>query len=366
MKAALIVLLLAVSALSQDPPVVYDWIQEGSYFKLYSMYLEDFIREHPKTLVVIYDSSPHSQAVLDEIESVHDKLAQKGIKLSLAKLFHGDAERHIITWNVHHFPHLRLFVGEDVYIDLNMYPSSDNVFNELTRVLAAEDTITEIATPEDKAAFLKEPVAFYLRFPEAKRELIYFLEKIQQLDSKIKVYYTHKPELDPFKAVKPEDMVVGIRRNFDDPTKFISSESRLDRNAILSFYHAYRQPDVHSLDEDLLYAILSKKIRTVVFFEDEERPERVANFKRLAFQYKNEFMFVIAKPNSPAGSELREFARVDTEGGDVARILVFREKDVLTYPVGITSFGDMDHALTLFNKGALEQISDGPFIDGEL
>lgn len=366
MKAPLVLLLLAVSVFSQDTPVTYDWIREGSYFKLYSMYLEDFIREHPKTLVVIYDSSPFSQTVLDEIESVHGKLAQKGVKLNLAKLFHGDAERHIITWNVHHFPHLRLFVGEDVYIDLNMYPSSDNVFNELTRVLADDDTIAEIATPQDRDAFLKEPLAFYLRFPEAKKELVYFLEKIRQLDNRIKVFYTHKPELDPFKAVKPDDIVVGFRRNFDDPTKFIASETRLDRNAILSFYHAYRQPDVHSLDEDLLFAILSKKIRSVVFFEEEERPERTSNFSRLAFQYKNEFMFVIAKPNSPAGAELRDFARVEAGSGDVARILVFREKDVLTYPVDITSYQDMDHALTLFNRGALEQISDGPFIDGEL
>lgn len=366
MKAILGFLLLSTIALAQEAPASYDWIREGSYFKLYSMYLEDFIKEHPKTLVVIYDSSPFSQAVLTEIESIHGKLAQKGIKLHLAKLFHGDAERHIITWNVHHFPHLRLFVGEEVYLDLNMYPSSDNVFNELTRVLGADDTIAEIATAEDKERFLKEPLAFYMRFPKEKTEFIYFLEKIQQLDSRIKVYYTHKPELDPFKAVKPEDLVVGFRRDFDDPIRFIASEDRLDRNSILSFYHAYRQPDVHHLDEELLYAILSKKIRSVVFFEDEEKHDRIANFRRTAFQYKNEFMFVIAKPNSPAGVELRDFARIESGAGDVIRILVFGEKDVATFPVGLRSAAEMDQAISLFNKGALDQISDGPFIDGEL
>lgn len=366
MKAVSVLLLLLASAAAEDQPVSSEWIREDGYFKLYSMYLEDFIREHPKTLVVIYDTSPFAQAALAEIQNVHAKLAQRGIKLALAKMFHGDCERHLITWNVHHFPHLRLFVGEEVYLDLNMYPSSDNVYQELTRVLSAPDTTTKIISEADRDAFLKEELAFYLRFPEAKSEWLYFLEKVAQLDSRVRVYYTHRPELDPFKSHKPEDVVVGFRRNFDDPIKFISSETLLDRNAVLSFYHAYRLPDVHSLDEELLYAILSKKIRSVVFFEDEERPKRMAAFRRAAFEHKASFLFVTAKSRSPAGAELRDFARVDTSAGDVIRILSFREKDVLSYPVELESYETINAALVQFEKGVLEPVADGPFIEGEL
>lgn len=359
-------LLVATLACADPEPQAYRWLQEGSYFKLYSMYLEEFVRVHPKTLVVIYDSSEFSQKVMAELESVNAKLAQKGIKLVLAKMFHGDSDRHIINWNVRHYPHLRLFVGEEVYLDLNMYPSSDNVYNELTRVLAADDRITEIATEADLERFQKESFAFYLRFPPNRSELTYFLEKIQQLDNSLKVYYTTSPQLDAFKSHKPDDLVVGFRRPFEDQIKFLSSETYLDRSTILSFYHAFRQPDVHYLDEDLLYSILSKKIRCVVFFEDDEVPGRVANFKRVAFSNKSSLLFVVAKPNSPAGAELMEYARIQKGSGDVIRILSFSEKDVLTYPVGVKTYDDMNEAVQLFNRGVLDPIEEGPLIDGEL
>lgn len=378
MKAALLPLLLLSLALAHvsdtdadhathaTPKKKEDWIREGTYVKLYSMYLEEFVKEHPKTLVVVYDTSAFSQSVLQEIESVHAKLAQKGVKLNLGKMFHGDAERHLIQWNIHHFPHLRLFVGEEVYIDLNMYPSSDNVYNELTRILSANDNVIEIQTEKDKDRFLSEPLAFYLRMPPHQTDLVYFLEKIRQLDDRIPVYYTTRPELDPFNSHKPSDLVVGFRRNFDEKVKFIASESRLDRNAILSFYHAFRQPDVQMLDEELLYSILSKKIRSVVFFDDAEKIERLQHFRRLAFIHKNEFLFVLAKPQSPAGRELREFSHIDNNAGDVIRILNFRENDVQTFHVGIVGFEEMNEAVTLFNRNALDPISDGPFVDGEL
>lgn len=351
---------------SLQTPATPRWVKEGSYFKLYSMYLDEFVVENQKTLVVIYDSSEFSHSVLAEVESVCSKLAQKGIKLTLAKMFHGDGDRHIINWNVHHYPHLRLFVGEEVYIDLNMYPSSDNVYNELTRVLSANDTITEIKTEADKERYLAEPLGFYLRIPRAKQELVYFLEKIQQLDSRVKVYYTFQPELDPFGSHKPADMVVGFRRDFEEQVKVLSSESRLDRATILKFYHAYRQPDVHILDEDLLYSILSKKVRSVVFFEEEEVQRRVEDFKRLAFTHKGLFLFVLAKAQTPAGAELMDFAKIERGAGNAIRILSFKEKDVTAYPVGAASFDDMNDAINLFNKGALEPLSDGPFVDGEL
>ena len=351
---------------SIQTPTTPKWIKEGSYFKLYSMYLDEFVVENQKTLVVIYDSSEFSHSVLAEVESVCAKLAQKGIKLTLAKMFHGDGDRHIINWNVHHFPHLRLFVGEEVYIDLNMYPSSDNVYNELTRVLSANDTITEIKTEDDKERYLAEPLAFYLRIPRAKQELVYFLEKIQQLDNRVKVYFTFSPELDPFGSHKPENMVVGFRRDFDQQIKVLSSENRLDRATILKFYHAYRQPDVHTLDEELLYSILSKKIRSVVFFEEDEIQRRVDDFKRLAFTHKGLFLFVLANPKTPAGAELMDFAKIEKGTGDAIRILTFKEKDLTAYPVGTTNFDEMSTAINLFNKGALEPLSDGPFVDGEL
>ena len=342
------------------------WIKEGVYYKLYGMYLEDFIKEHPKTLVVIYDTSTFAQTVLSEIESIHTKLAQKGLKLNLAKLFHGDSERHVINWNVRQFPHLRLFVGEEVYSDLNMFPSSTNVLAELNKILSADQTITEIYSQETKEVFLHEKLAFYLRFPKNQPDWIYLLEKIQQLDSTVKVYYTHDPLLDPFSSHKPNDLVVGFRRNFDDPIRFIASDHRLDRQSILSFYHAYRIPDVRSLDEELLYDIFSRKIRSVVFFDEESASQRISDFKRVAFQHKNTFLFVLADSSSAVGQELLPLVKAEKGSGDFIRIIDFREKDVDVYAVEADDYDVILKGVARFNSGSLEPITDGSFIDGEL
>lgn len=365
-RLLLSILLLITCNCHEESASGHRWIKEGAYYKLYGMYLEDFIQEHPKTLVVIYDTSSFAQTVLSEIESIHAKLAQKGLKLHLAKLFHGDSERHVLNWNVRQFPHLRLFVGEGVYTDLNMFPSSTNVLAELNNILAADETISEIFSQETKDVFLQEPVAFYLRFPKNQPDWIYFLEKIRQLDSKVKVYYTNDPLLDAFSSHKPDDLVVGFRRNFDEPIRFIASDRRLDRPSILSFYHAYRIPDIRSLDEELLYDIFSRKIRSVIFFDEFSNDQRIADFRRVAFQHKNTFLFVWVISESVVGRELLQLMNTPKDNGDSLRIIDFREKDVDIYAVNSDDYDSILRGVASFNSGTLEPLTDSPFIDGEL
>ena len=269
-------LVVQTSFLQDTDPQTFKWIQEEGYFKLYGAYLEEFIKQNPKTLVVVYDSSVLSQKVMKEIENIHEKLEAKGVKLHLAKLFHGDSDRHVILWNIRRFPFLRLYVGEEVYTDLNMYPSSANVYSELVRILENSDDIIEINDEKTKTAFLSEPLAFYLRFPAQRTDLIYFLEKLQQLDSRVRVYYTHKPEFDAFKNFNPDHYVLGIRQHFDSQIKFLSSPTGFDRNTILSFFHAYKNEDYRVLDEDLLYEIVTKKIRTVVYFNAKNEKNKLS------------------------------------------------------------------------------------------
>ena len=341
--------------LQEENPQTFKWVQEAGYFKLYGAYLEEFIKQHPKTLVVVYDSSALAQKVMKEIESIHDRLEQKGIKLHLAKLFHGDSDRHVILWNIKRFPFLRLYVGEEVYVDLNMYPSSANVYSELVRILESSDEITEINDEKSKAAFLSEPLAFYLRFPEERTELVYFLEKIQQLDSRVRVYYTNKPEFDTFKNFNPEHHVMGIRQHFDSQVKFMSSPTGFDRNTILSFFHAYKNEDYRALDEDLLYEIVTKKVRTLVYFNAKNDKKKLLEFKRLGFTFKNAILFVVAKPDQPSTKELKEITKVADDEQDTAVLIDFNEEAYELFPVSLNSYEEMLEDVNAFNAGVKSQ-----------
>ena len=338
----------------EHEPQVFKWVQEEGYFKLYGAYLEEFIKQHPKTLVVVYDSSVLSQKVMKEIENIHDKLEEKGVKLHLAKLFHGDSDRHVILWNIRRFPFLRLYVGEEVYTDLNMYPSSANVYSELVRILESHDDIIEINDERTKTAFLNEPLAFYMRFPAERTDLIYFLEKLQQLDSRVRVYYTHRPEFDAFKNFNPDHHVLGIRQHFDSQIKFLSSPTGFDRNTILSFFHAYKNEDYRVLDEDLLYEVVTKKIRTVAYFNAKNDKKKLLEFKRLGFTFKNSILFVLAQPDQPSTKELKNITRVVDDEHDTAVLINFHEDSYDLYSVSLNSYEEMLEDVNAFNAGIKE------------
>ena len=344
-------MLLKITFLQEDDSKSFKWIQEGGYYKLYGAYLEEFIRQHPKTLVVVYDSSPFAQKVMKEIENIHDQLEEKGIKLNLAKLFHGDSDRHVILWNIKRFPFLRLYVGEEVYTDLNMYPSSANVYSELVRILENSDDITEIKDEKSKQKFLNESLAFYLRFPESRSDLVYFLEKVQQLDSRVRVYYTNKPEFDVFKNYKPDNFVMGVRQDFDTQVKFMSSLTGFDRHTILSFFHAYKNEDYRILDEDLLFEIMTKKMRTIVYFNAQNDKKKLLAFKNAGFVFKNSILFVVAQPDQPSTREFKELTRVTEEEHDVAVLVDFNEEAYELFPISLNSSEELIRDINTFNAG---------------
>ena len=356
--AALTTILLIQITLQQDDSEAWQYPREGGYYKLYGANLENFIRKYPKTLVVVYDTSIFAEKVMKEIESIHDKLSTKGLKLNLAKLFHGDSDRHVINWNIKRFPFLRLYVGEEVYVDLNMYPSSENVFKELLRILENPDEIQEIKDEEGLERFMAEPLAFYFRFPEERRELIYFLEKLQQLDSKVKVYYTHLPEFDAFKSHKPENYVLGIRQYFDTQVRFIASPSLIDRPAILNFYHAYKCEDYKLLDEDLLYDIITKKIKTVVYFDVKKNKKRLADFKNAGFMFKNSFLFVLAQIGNAATNEIGSMIGYHQNETDVINIIEFKENHHNVFNITINSLEGMTTDINDYFTGMLGVTND--------
>ena len=350
---ALMIIFLVQISFQQEDSESWHFAQEEGYYKLYGANLEDFIRQNPKTLIVVYDTSLFAEKVMNEIKSIHGKLSASGLKLNLAKLFHGDSDRHVITWNIKQFPFLRLYVGEEVYVDLNMYPSSENVHKELLRILENSDEIQEIKDDESLERFLQEPLALYLRFPEERREYVYFLEKLQQLDSRVKVYYTHLPEFDVFKSYKPENYVLGIRQFFDTQVRFIVSPDPFDRQIVLNFYHAYRNEDYKQLDEDLLFDIITKKIRTVVYFDVEKNKSRLANFKKAGFQFKNSFLFVVAQFDNPATQEIALMAGYRQNATDSINIIDFKEDHHNVFNITMTSLDGMTRDINDYYTGMI-------------
>ena len=344
----------------EETNTVVEWELDGGYSRLYGMHVEDFIKKHQKSLIVVYDSSAFSAKIMEEIQKVHEILSEEGLKLNLAKLFHGDTDRHVITWNIKKFPFLRLYFGEEVYIDLNMYPSSTNIYNELTRILNSDDNIIEINSQDKVDQFNKEPKAFYLRFPFEQTENIYFLEKVRQLDSSIPVYYTNQPEFDVFKSFDPNQVVIGMKMSQTESKKMITTPEKLDRPTVLSFYHAYKNPDFKFLDEDTLFMITSKKMRTFVYFDEAGLTERQISFQRAAFAFKSTLLFIVPKLDNSAYTEIKRMCKVSTRKKDQMRILDFTEDDVVVYDISTKDYESILEGIKSFNAGILEPYQPNP------
>lgn len=363
MKAITLVLSLLVFQtyiLLEETNTVIDWELDAGYYKLYGMHVEEFIKQNPKSLVVVYDSSAFSAKIMEEVVKVHEILSEQGRKLTLAKLFHGDTDRHVITWNIQKFPFLRLYFGEEVYLDLNMYPSSTNIYNELIRTLNSDDNIIEIDSQSKVDQFNKESRAFYLRFPADLKENIYFLEKIRQLDSTVPVYYTNLPEFDVFKVYDPSNVVIGMKQSQSEFKKMVTTPEKLDRQQVLSFYHAYRTPDFKFLDEDTLFLITSKKMRTFVYFDEAGINERQVQFQRAAFAFKSTLLFVVPRSDNAAYDEIKRMCKVTTRRKDLMRIIEFIEDELIVYNISIKDSQSIFEDIRSFNAGTLEPYKPNP------
>ena len=331
----------------------YKQEMDGNLFRVYGVDFSHFIKNNPVSLVALHNNSTFSQQVVKTLHELERKFLSENIPIKVARMAVREASSYLNLWHVKHVPHIRLYIGEEVYDDFRAYPSLDNIFTWAIRVLDSPDKITLIDSEAKVAQFQKEPFAFYLRFPAEQTFFIDLLRKFQKLDRSLKVYYTNKPAYDVFESHNPKDVVVGFKRPFDDGDKFLASEKKLNQGAVRNFFELFRHPEIHQLNEELIRKLKEKRPRAIILFDAGERTPLLEQFAKAAAFHKLNIMFIRASVGQPETRELAELARVDKSGLPVIRIVDTVEDHQRVFEVVGQTAAEIGESLERYAKGEL-------------
>jgi hypothetical protein len=326
---------------------------DGNLYKVYGVDFPKFLDANPVVLFILHDNSKHSQKVLEVLRQVDTKLLQENIPLKIARMTVRESPSYAKMWHAHHLPHLRLYIGDGVYDDLRVYPSLNNIYNWVTTILDNPDRITLIDSDAKVDKFNKEPFAFYLRFPADQTQYVDLLKKFQKLDSSLKVYYTHKAAYDPFESYNPKELVVGLRRNFDDGNKFLASEKKLNQLSIHNFFELFRHPEVHRLTKEYAHHMDSNKTRSIVLFDNGEKNDLITQFRKVAAGMKQILRFVHADIKDSQSQELAKVALIETSTLPQIRILDTVDDRQRLFVVNATTADEIIQEIEKYNSGQL-------------
>ena len=134
------------------------------------------------------------------------------------------------------------------------------------------------------------------------------------------IIYKNKEINDAFESFNPKELVVGIRRPFDDGNKILSSK-RLSKATIHNFFEHFRHPETYPLTPEISKNIETPKQRTFVLFDKGGRSDLFNEFKNLAGEFRLAFQFVHADLREEAARQLAEFAQVDEK--DLPSLRIF-------------------------------------------
>lgn len=343
-------LLLAAAAISAAK-----YEQDGNLYRIYGIDLENFLKEHPLTLVVLHDRSKHSEEILQTMQDLQVRFLTDRIPVRIAKMQTRDGPRWFKLWHAHHLPFLRLFLGDGVYVDFKGQPTFKRVHDWVMEIVDNSDRIVEITTEAQIEQFKAEPFAFYLRFPASKPEYIEILHKFKKIDQRLQVYYTTNPALDVFEKYNPKEVVVAFRRDFDDGNKVLGSERKLNEEAIQSFFHAFRIPDSHRLTPEIAEKIISHKVRATILFQKDHDEARVEEFKRSAYRNKHHMLFVVADVNTKEGKDLAALANIKDSDLPAVRIFDYTDDKYRSFPVKSINKESIWEDVEKYHKQELEE-----------
>lgn len=327
---------------------------DGKIYKVFGVDFPKFLRAYPVSLFVLYDESPLSQSVVDLLPVLETKLSERQAKVTVAKMSTKDAPSYSKLWNARSLPHLRFYIGDGVYDDLRTYPTLENIYSWITTILDNDDTIRLIDSDRKADIFNEEPFAFYLRFPEEQTNYINLLKKFQKLDNRLKVYYANKAIHDPFESYNPKQLVVGIRRTFDDGNKFLASEKKINSMTVQNFFEHFRHPELYTLTKEVMAEINELNIRSIVFFDKSKRSEAFNQFKRAAGFYNKAMRFVAADLHEAHAVEFANSLKVDVEGDlPQVRIVDSSEGKRRVFAVAARNEEEIANAIEAYNNGEL-------------
>ena len=326
-------------------------LKEGNLYKIYGVNLEKFLKAHPITLFALHDRSAFSEQVIETLDKLQPVLAEEGFtKLRIAKMEDRSAPRWVHLWRADDKPFLRLYVGDGLFTDLKHFPSFKNIHEWVTKALSASKDIIEITDDDIKKQFKREELAFYMRFPANQTHYLSLLRNFRRLDPRIKVYYTTNRMFDAFDKFRPNDIVVGIQRNFDDGLKVMAHDKKVTTDTVQRFFDIYRTPDVQEANSTVIDEILSKKRRTVVLFQKGEKDELYKDFKDTAFKNKESFLFVHADPETETGRQLLEAISLEEADLPAIRVVHYANNQFGTFEVQLGNEEELSEQLNQFLK----------------
>ena len=200
--------------------------------------------------------------------------------------------------------------------------------------------------------------AFYLRFPADQLHYVNLLRKFHQIDNSLKVYYTHRAAYDAFESYNPKDLVVGFKRNFDDGEKFLASEKKINKVSVLNFFELFRHPELHKLTPEFAQELKSKKIRSIVLFDNGEKSELLTNFRTVATHYKQIIRFVHANINDEQSKSLAKEALIVGDALPKIRIIDTVNEKVRVFDVSGSTAEEITQAIDQFNRGELVNLNE--------
>ena len=349
-KAILTLMLLQLSLRAQEA-------SETKLHKLYGVHFQRFLRDNPVALIALHDDSPASQRLITRLGKLAERLAEEDVSVKIATMSVKEAPSYAKLWKAYRLPHARFYIGDGVYDDFRGHPSSAALYKWIKTILTNPSDIRLIDSEPAAHRFNEEPFAFYLRFPESQPQFLELLKKFSKLDGKLKVFYTHKAVFDAFESYNPQEIVVGMRRPFDDGSKVLSSK-RLTKATVQNFFEHFRHPETFKLTPEVARVLEAPRQRTFVLFDKGGRSELFLEFKNLAAEFKLAFQFVHADLKEEAAGQLAAVARVAEKNLPALRIIdtVAGAQRVFEVPLG--SFEDIVANIEKYEKGQLPNLLD--------
>lgn len=341
--------LLGLAALAAaSSPAAQNWRQTDGVYEVYGITLEKFLELHPFTLVVIYNNSERGRAVRDWLPALHDMFTKRGVSVVVARMRRSDGPRWVHEWNVKRLPYFRFCVGDGVSVTTRDFADPRSVFEWVTRIYETQLRIVEVRDAAARDLFRATPNAFYLRFDRDRQDFYDMLTKFQMLSPEMRVFFATNPAYDVFDNHRAEDLVIGFRRSFEEPVKFLSSPDKLNADNIQRFFHSYREPAVVPLTEALLHDLLTRRTRAALYFGRESDSKVLEAFRYLAFEQKDNYLFVLVGDTPALRDELRGHLRLPEED-DVIRLVEFDGRDFRVFPVEGASLPDIAASFEKFS-----------------
>lgn len=328
-----------------------NWRQEEGVYEVYGVTFEKFLELHPFTLLLLYNESEKSQEVREWLPKLHEMFAKRNVNVVVAKMRKSDGPRWIHEWNVKRLPYFRFCIGDGVSLTTRDYPEPEAIFDWVNKVYNTQLRVLEVNSKESKEAFHKETNAFYLRYNKGRFDYFEMLSKLQMVDPQMRVYFATNPAYDVFDNHKAEDMVIGFKRNFDEPIKYLSSPDKLNADNIQRFFHSYREPSTVRLTQDILNEIVARRVRTAYYYGSQETSKVLEAFRYIGFEQKDNYLFVEIRDNS----EAKNLLGVQDEE-DVIRILEFDGRDFVTFPVEGKSLPEIAASFERFSQQSFVEV----------